>query len=159
MKRISSKRTMYYKRVFPGLWFGLLAFGLVLMIAARAFDKVPFVVIVPCVMAVFGYIVMKKLAWDLADEVFDCGDRLLVRKGGEQEDVLLANIMNVSASTLVNPPQITIRLLHAGRFGEEVAFSPSAPFSLNPFAKNAVAEDLIVRVDAARARRAVELPS
>jgi hypothetical protein len=98
---------------------------------------------------------MKKLVWDLADEVYDCGDFLLVRKRDEEDRVPLSNVMNVNASTYVNPPRITLRLVTPGRFGNEIAFSPIAGFRLNPFAKNKIAEDLIVRVDRARSKRTV----
>jgi hypothetical protein len=97
---------------------------------------------------------MKKLVWDLMDEVHDCGDSLLIRNGSEEEIIPLSNIMNVSASTNTNPPRITLRLVRPGRFGTDVAFSPQSRMSFNPFAKNLVAEDLIVRVDQARLRRA-----
>jgi hypothetical protein len=135
------------------VWFGVLALSMVAMIATRAFDKSPLLLAIPCVVALCGYFFMKKLAWDLADEVYDCGEYLLVRTWGEEEKIPLSNIMNVSASTLVNPPRITLRLVRPGRLGADVAFSPAAPFSLNPFARNAVAEDLMVRVDAARTQR------
>jgi hypothetical protein len=153
MMRISSRRIVFYKWVFPAAWFGVLALALISMLASRAFEKSPLLLVIPCVVAAFGYLFMKKLAWDLADEVYDCGDHLLIRARGEEQQVPLSNIMNVSASTLVNPSRITLRLLQPGRLGAEIAFSPVAPFSLNPFAKNAVAEDLMARVDAARTER------
>ena len=104
---------------------------------------------------VFGYFLMKKLVWDLVDEVYDCGDFLLVKNRDEEERIALSNIMNVNASTYINPPRITLRLVNPSKFGSEVAFSPITGFKLNPFAKNAVAEDLIVRVYQARSKRAV----
>ncbi len=104
-------------------------------------------------MAVVGFVVMKKLVWDLADEVYDGGDFLLVKNRGEEDRVLLSNIMNVSVSTNMNPPRITLRLVAPGRFGDEVSFSPASSFTLNPFARNQIAEDLIVRVDKARSAR------
>jgi hypothetical protein len=151
MKQISSRLTWFVKKVFPAFWFGFLLVFLSISVFANVprDARVPFV-IVPCVMAVFGFLLFRKLIWDLADEVFDAGDHLVVRKGGEQDVIRLDNIMNVSATVAVNPPRITLRLVKPGRFGDEVVFSPPRPFSLNPFARNAVAEDLIVRVDAAR---------
>jgi len=120
-----------------------------------AIEKDPVFVFGPAIMAVFGYLLMKKLVWDLVDEVYDCGDFLLVRNRGNEERVQLSNIMNVSASILVNPPRITLRLANPGKFGSEVAFSPVIGFTLNPFAKSVVAEDLIMRVDRARSKRSV----
>jgi hypothetical protein len=93
--------------------------------------------------------------WDLADEVHDCGDSLLIRKGSNEEHIPLSNIMNVSVSTNMNPPRITLRLVKPGRLGSEISFSPPSRLSFNPFAKNPVAEDLMVRVDQARVKRAV----
>ena len=113
------------------------------------------VIVVPCFMAVIGALVMKKLVWDLADEVYDFGEHLVVKNGGVEEVIKLADVMNVSIQTNMNPPRITLRLVRPSRFGEEVTFSPIRPFTLNPFAKNEVAEDLIRRVDSARSRRAV----
>lgn len=108
--------------------------------------------VVPFFMAVAGYVVMKKLIWDLADVVYDCGDYLIVRNRGQEDVVQLSNVMNVSATTYVNPPRITLRLVTPGRFGNEIAFSPETKFTLNPFAKNPIAEDLIVRAYEARTR-------
>jgi hypothetical protein len=109
----------------------------------------------PAFMVVLGFVVMKKLVWDLVDEVYDCGDFLLIRNRGEEERIALSNIMNVNASTLMNPPRITLRLVNRGKLGQEIAFSPITGFTVDPFAKNKVAEDLIIRVDQARSKRAV----
>ena len=151
MKKISSGQTFFLKKVFPVFWFGFLLLFLSISVFAKMprEAQVPFVLI-PCAMSVFGFLLFRKLIWDLADEVFDAGDHLVVRKGGEEDVVKLDNIMNVNATVAVNPPRITLRLVKPCRFGDEVVFSPLRPFTLNPFAKNAIAEDLIVRVDAAR---------
>ena len=108
--------------------------------------------IVPVVMAVFGFFMMKQLVWDLVDEVYDHSDYLLIKNRGESERIPLTNVMNVSATTFSNPPRITLRLVKKGKFGNEIAFQP-AGFSFNPFAKSPIAEDLMVRVDEARSRR------
>jgi hypothetical protein len=153
MKRISSKFTFFLKRLFPLVWFGFLTFFVAVSVISGAIRKNPVFLIGPATMAAFGYFLMRKLVWDLVDEVYDCGDFLLVRNGGGEERIQLSNIINVSASTLVNPPRITLRLANPGKFGYEIAFSPVTNFTLNPFAKSLVAEELIVRVDSARSRR------
>jgi hypothetical protein len=150
MKKISAKYIVLFKRGFPLVWFGFLVIFIGIALMSGAYEKDAMMLVVPCVMAGFGYFLMKRLLWDLVDEVYDCGDSLLIRNRGVEDRVLLSNIMNVSATTNVNPPRVTLRLVNAGKFGAEIAFSPTAPFTLNPFAKNAVAEDLIVRVDRAR---------
>ena len=155
VKRISSRLTVVNKKVFPAVWFGFLAVFFVTSLATGAVDRDIMFLVVPVVLAVFGYALMKKVIWDLADEVYDCGDFLLVRMRGEEERVQLTNVTNVNSSTFTNPPRITLRLASPSRFGGEVTFSPISGRKLNPFTKNAIAEDLIVRVDLARSRRAV----
>jgi len=148
--RISSSWTFLAKRVFPTFWFGFLALFVFVGFSTGTVAKDVTFLIIPIVMAVFGFFIMRKLVWDLADEVYDCGHALLVRNRGEEEMVSLSNIMNVSVSTYVNPPRISLRLITPGKFGSEIAFSPVTGFRLNPFAKNKVAEDLIQRVYQAR---------
>jgi hypothetical protein len=152
--RISSGWTVFSKKIFPTIWFGLLGFFVVLGITTGTAAKDATFLVIPFVMAGFGFFLMRKLVWDLADEVYDCGSALLVKNGGEEELVPLLNIMNVSVSTYVNPPRVSLRLIAPGKFGSEIAFSPVTGFRLNPFAKNRVAEDLIVRVHQARSQHA-----
>ena len=150
MNVISSKYTFMSKKVFPIVWFGFLGFFIFTSIVSGAVEESPVFLIIPIAMMIFGYFLMKKLAWDLMDEVLDYGDYLTIKYNGEEDIIHLNNVMNVSASTNQNPPRITLRLRVPGKFGEEVAFSPVSEFSLSPFKKNAIAEDLIIRVDRAK---------
>lgn len=154
MTKISSGSTWWNKRGFPALWLGFLVVFLVVGTLGGAAKKDPMFLVVPIVMTVIGYVVMKKMVWDLMDEVYDCGDSLLVKNRDQEDLIPLSNVMNVSASTATNPPRLTLRLASPSRFGNEITFSPAGRHSLNPFAKNEIAEDLIVRVDQARSRRA-----
>jgi hypothetical protein len=143
--KITSRWTFYYKWIFPVFWFGFIAF----------FTVSSTFYLVPAAMALFGFVLMKKLVWDLVDEVYDCGDSLLIRNRGKEERINLSNIINVNVSSNTNPRRITLRLDKPGRLGNEIAFSPeSRGFNINPFAKNEIGEDLIVRVDRARVTRA-----
>jgi hypothetical protein len=155
MERISSSFTFFSKWVFPLAWFGFLGFFMYQSLRNGAAQSDPMFLAIPLVMAVFGVVLMRKLAWDLADSVDDCGSYLLVRKGRIEQRVDLANVMNVSASTFQNPPRITLRLVTPGELGREVSFSPRSRTSLNPFAPNPVAEDLMERVHRARSRAAL----
>jgi hypothetical protein len=153
MQKISSASTVMSKRVLPVLWFGFLVYFVARAMRSGAAQKDPLLIVVPVVMAVFGYLLMKRLLWNLVDEVYDAGDFLVIKNRGEEERVALADIMNVSVSTSPNPSRITLRLVSPGRFGKEITFAPAASAARNPFAKNRVAEDLIARVDQARAKR------
>ena len=153
MRLISSKMTFFNKRVFPAIWFGFLAvfIGLALFSGAgrNPASLLP-VLIAPAIMIVFGYVVMKKLVFDLADEVWDDGDSLVVKNGGQEQRIALSDIKNVSYSPFVNPPRVTLSLRRPTVFGDEITFS--APLRLVPFSKSPVITDLIERVDQARSK-------
>lgn len=152
MKKISANNA-FQRKIFPVLWFGILGVIFFSTIFTGAYRRAPVALVVPVAMGVFGYILMKNLIFDLVDEVYDDGDSLVVKKGSEEERIALSDIMNVSASMMTNPPRISLRLVTPGQFGQEIVFSPVRQFTLNPFAKNPIAEDLIVRIDQARMRR------
>jgi hypothetical protein len=151
MRRISSRATFWYKWFFPIIWFGALAlFAGAALLTNAHYDSTQFLpfFIFPVLMAVFGYIIMKKIIFDLVDEVWDDGTSLIIRNRGEEDRVPLSNIMNVSYSPLINPPRVTLTLRQPSNFGSEISFS--APVRFVPFAKSPLIEDLILRVDAAR---------
>ncbi len=152
MRVISWRWTFFYKRIFPAFWFGFLAiFFAVALLSDRArADLDPVFLIVPAAMAVFGWFIMRKFVFDLADEVVDSGDALIVRKMGKEARIPLADIINVDSSTNTRPPRITLSLRTPSRFGRKIAFSPPPNGLLASFASNAIAEELIDRVDRAR---------
>jgi len=150
MQIISSGRTFLMKRVFPAFWFGILAlFALSALLSGDTLQLGAFLLI-PVLMALFGFVLMRKLVWDLADEVHDGGDFLLVRRGKIEERVRLSNVVNISMSQFTNPPRLTLRLRQPGQFGDEVVFIPQSPLRINPFARNELAERLMQRVDRQR---------
>ncbi len=135
----------------PVWWFGFVAFMSLTMFQLRVEFRAPIpwsAFATPLGMAVFGYIFMKKLLWDLADEVLDAGDALIVRFGKEEERIPLANIMNVNYAYKNSPARVTLRLRTPGRFGKEVSFA--APKGTLSTGESPVIEYLIERVDAAQ---------
>jgi hypothetical protein len=154
MRRISSRTTFFNKRIFPAIWIGFLILmaGLPFVFGQnRSAPPLSFVVM-PAIMAVVGIFIMRKLVFDLVDEVWDDGDALLVKNRSEEERIPLSDIKNVSYSPYMNPPRVTLSLRQPSRFGEQVTFA--APIRLVPFATSPVINELIERVDAARQRHA-----
>lgn len=100
--------------------------------------------IVPVIMAVGGFLMFKKMVWDLADEVYDEGDYLLFLKSGVEQRIQLKDIINISYSNMANPERIEVSTRSMG----VLVFCP--PMRLNPFSKSPIAVDLINRVDRAR---------
>ena len=150
MHLISSRLTFLTTRVFPAVWFGFLALFVVAAVAGmggRKDFRFEFLLI-PAVMAGFGYFIMKKLVFDLVDEVWDAGTELVVKNGGTEEHVRLSEIMNISYVTFTNPQRVTLSVRQPGLLGKEITFVPPARFM--PFSKSPIVDDLIQRVDAAR---------
>jgi hypothetical protein len=152
MKRISSKGTLFYKRLFPLLWFGILTFIVVSMLleSGRTHGANLPAVIVPIVMAAFGYIILRQLVFNLVDEVWDDGDALLVRNAGVEERIPFTNIINLGFSSLIRPQRVTLTLRQPGLFGKDITFS--GPTRFLTLARSPIIDELIERID--RARRA-----
>jgi hypothetical protein len=155
MRRISSGMTFFYKRIFPIVWFGFLAFFIATPFVAPMFggtisgSPLGFF-LAPVAMMIVGYFAMKKLLFDLVDEVLDAGDALVIRNGGLEDRVALSNITNVGYAQFMNPPRVTLSLRNPSVFGDRVSFC--APVSLMPtFSTSPIIDELIKRIDAARA--------
>jgi hypothetical protein len=156
-KRISSRTTFFYKKWFFVLWLGIAAVFLTLGIVGvvtQSFPRkdLPAFFIIPSVFAAVSPI-FRRLFKDLIDEVYDGGDHLILKNGNDEELLSLTNVMNVGASRFEKPPRVTLRLVKPGRFGSEVSFLVERQSLLDPFVRNVVVDDLIVRVDRARMRR------
>lgn len=154
MTRISSKMTFFYKRIFPVVMLGfLLLFVTGALATQRSANPPPaaFFLLVAGFLAVVGVFIFRKLIFDLVDEVWDAGDALVVRNKGQEERILLPNIINIGYTQFVNPPRVTLWLRTPSRFGEKVSFCPLVRFSA--FSVSPIVDDLVRRVDDARQRK------
>ncbi|MDO5653273.1 MAG: hypothetical protein Q4G39_04140 [Brachymonas sp.] len=154
-----SASPFFFKWVFPAFWLlPLVLFVVPGMLPTKEPSPLPIpMVLMPLLMGAIGFFFFKHMFWVLADEVVDEGDCLRVRKGKQEERIPFRHMLNVATSRLVNPPQISIRLRAPCSLGDEIIFLPkrsgklSFAFALfTPFARNPIAEDLMLRVDAAR---------
>lgn len=155
MQRLSSTSTGFYKRVFPGLWFGFIAlfFGFALWDRwhAGVFRGTPpdvMLLVTPLLMAAFGVVLFRRLLFDLVDEVWQDGDWLVLVDRGQQRRVALADVVNVNTSN-TNPRRITVMLRTGSPSG--FSFMPASPRGfLSAFKPDPIAIELIKRVDARR---------
>ncbi|MGD8985752.1 MAG: hypothetical protein PVI53_17130 [Desulfobacteraceae bacterium] len=150
MKRLSSKTTFIYKKLFPLFWFGIVIIFICTGLLANIKGNGPGIIFIlgAIGMGVFGHFFMKKFFLDLIDEVYDEGTNLLFRNNGMEFRVNLRDIKNVSYTTLVNPPRVTLSIRYQTEMGDELSFSP--PLSWIPFLKNKDIVRLIDRIDIAR---------
>jgi len=146
--------TFFHKRIFPVIWFGFLAVFVTTALLAPssrgAQPPLPFIII-PLFMAGFGYWIMKKLIFNLVDEVLDAGNALVVRNGGKEERIALSDIKNINYSPYVSPPQVILSVRRPTVFGDTISFC--APVRLVPFSSSPAIQELIDRVDAARQKQ------
>ena len=150
MKKLSSKSTFFYKGIIPAIWFGFLGLVVLTLIfgSGRKYDPGIVFFVIPIFLAAFGYFIMKRQVFDLADEVYDEGSTVLFKNKGKEVRVNLKDIKNVSYSAMMSPPRVTLSIRYKTELGDELSFS--APMSFIPFKKNSDIEELIDRIDRAR---------
>lgn len=137
------------KWVYPGFLIGLLLLmGLLLL---RSGSPSPAVVLFPVVaLALVG--LFASTLWSLVDEVTDCGDSLVFRKGDTKQVVALADIMNISAESMMVPRTLTVLTRKPGPLGTSLSFGTPEVF---PFIESALLLELVRRVDQARLEKSM----
>lgn len=146
MKKISGS-TFFLKKLFPIFWFGFLGYQFIDSILTGAFNNSIMSLIVPLVMLVFVFFLLKAIIWNLADEVYDNGDMLIFHKGNKKQEVRLKDIININYMQ-GSPERVILNVRENGEFGNELAFM--LPYKFNPFSKNPIIKALIDRVDTAK---------
>ncbi|QQP97855.1 hypothetical protein [Lysobacter enzymogenes] len=137
--------TVWHKRAFPAIWFGLLAVYFFFAVRHRPLQLVP-VALAPALM-LFGFFVMRAYVWDLADEVLDDGDRLVVRKGALEQALFLRDVVEVRITRNSDPTRLTLVLAAPGVLGDKIVFAPAfAAASLVPFSRHPLAKELEDRI-------------
>jgi hypothetical protein len=122
MRRLSSALVpWWYKRI--GLWClgatAVLACGIILFFVFRGRLQ-PLWMLVPTALTLLGVAYIRAFVMPLADEVFDDGDVLVVRRGNDTTRHALHDITKVDYSLVFDPPRI---VLHT-RTGERIVFMP-----------------------------------
>lgn len=142
-KLVSSRTTFFYKRVFIVAWLAFVSLFAVIAIVVTVTQQQPWQTVamavgIPLGVMIFGWAIFRVTILDVVDEVWDAGDALVVRNGGEEARIPLADIGRCKASRFVNPERITIEFERATPFGPRIAFLPKIRWvriSLNPLAK------------------------
>ena len=124
--RISARATFFQKRVFP-LLFSVIA-GATILDSRRTNDvEWPIALFQSCFAAAVLFAVVKATEWVYVDEVFDNGDRLIIRTGGREEEILFKDIREVKVE-ISRPAGIRIHLSRDSMFGSSIKFLPAVGF-------------------------------
>lgn len=150
MRRLSSTQTLFLKRIFPIVCFGVIGLAFVRTLAGAVTQQIDLRMLLTLpAMAIFGYFLMRILIWDLVDEVWDDGDCLIIRNKGQDERINLLDIVKVTNSVFTNPPRITLTLREPCAFGKTITFWP--PRKIFEFGTPLLVYELRVRIEARRA--------
>ena len=126
MRRISSLWIWWYKWILPTSWFAALGFGATSCVPAVIAGRFPITgLLVPIGLTIFGYFVLRRLVFPLADEVWIDGRDLIVRRGGEEARFPIREIMSVESPRRVEPARVELTLREPCLFGSEIAFLPT----------------------------------
>src|SRR6185436_2274238 len=82
--RVSSRTTFAQKRVFPFVWFGVVAAMIAGILVAQGQPRSPplAAILGPLVIGVIGFVAMKRSVFDLVDQVWDAGADLVIKNRG-----------------------------------------------------------------------------
>jgi len=150
MTKISGA-TFFYKKLFPTFVFGFFIFCITLTIVHDGITSDNSVGLAAIVaMMVYVFFFFKKLAWDMVDEVFDCGDSLIYRSNGNETRVMLSDIIRIDCAHCHSPERVKI-IAHSTTGTEvEFAFCLIGRIMLNSRDKNPVVLELMERVEQAK---------
>jgi len=151
MRYLSSSMTFIPKYVFPFAWVAGMAFVAIAALLDGHPGNAGAAVLAAIAVLVFRHF----FAADLADQVVDLGDHLVVKRGLKTERVPLSSIVAVTESVGINPPAITIRLAKPSKFGQLISFTPTASSRFNPIAEHSLVTELRERSFAERVKSAV----
>ena len=101
-----SDSTFFMKRVFTTVWFGLSVTGALYGINQPEPDLL--LVVGSGILALFGYFMFRKSVWPLADEAYDGGDFLLIRKGEDEFRIPFEEIVEFHRSELSEPRSVDV---------------------------------------------------
>ena len=95
MTLLSSTLTSFYKRTFPALFFGLtifvpVVFAIVQLLSGRSLS-LP-LLIGPFAFGGLGFFILRHFVRDVADEVYDTGETLVVHRHGRVTEIPIAQI-------------------------------------------------------------------
>lgn len=117
MRKVSAS-PFYLRNVFPILWFGGLLFLSMNVFGNPGLSNdVGYALIAT---GIVGSILSRVLALKLADEVYDEGDSLLMRRNDTEQRIYLNQIRKIS---IHNNTWITLKTTNEGALGKSIRFA------------------------------------
>ena len=120
-RKISSDGATTSAKVFSCLPFPLVG----LMLAASIYNKQIEVWVAVAGLALLGVYawLVRRFVWSMIDEVTDCGEYLLAKRGTVEDKIFLTDIEDVIDRPYGRPPKAIVRLRAKSAFGWSVVFA------------------------------------
>lgn len=157
MTKISSQLTFFYKKIFPLLFIGGCIFFLFTALTSPESIKndssLP-VWVFPLFM--FGILTMLfiKFLHPLADEVYEDGYNIWIKRGKIEIKIPFENIQNINHEKSSKPNRVTLSCRNVTQLGNEISFLPISGFYSHKFTDfDVYLKDLIDRIDQKRSKK------
>ena len=154
MRMLSSKRTAFTRAYSLRVWVVGSAIMTLVVVLSGSLETDPWRAVDLVFLVVFG-VLLSRFTRTLVDSVTDGGDHLLVSRDGKVERIPLKHIVDVEAGYLINSGRVVLHLSPTTAFGQEIAFVPCYALSLTGLGASPIAQELLRRAQAARAKSAV----
>jgi len=150
MKRIA-RTSFILKWLFPGFWFLVWAAFPLLVLTDPDTDELRLGVLVamvalPLAVVLFSVFQFKEQIWSLADEVWDGGDYLRIKKGGQQQDIYLRDVIEAKYISK-GVPRFSIRAKDSTGIDRIVVFQAPPKFLAEP---PRLAKEILDRIERAK---------
>lgn len=152
-KKIHSTFTKLNKIFWVIFLFALPAFALFAIRDLVLFTPY-FIQVVIILGIVPAYFLFIKPILSTADEAYDYGSYILIKKNHEQMQINLDEIINIRYPASQNQLMFAaLKINRSTKFGEEILFMPQGKLFKSNAYKNEVIDDLIIRIDEAKRKK------
>ncbi len=128
MKLISCPTTTFHKRVLPVLCAAVFALLGAVTVAAYLVQRDIRAAAIGGVSSLGVTAVVFVALWlrryDVADEIWEDGDVLIVRSGSREVHIPMTNVIGLEYTRFQNPTRMTLTLREPCEFGSEIIFLP-----------------------------------
>ncbi len=144
-KLISSAATNFYKYYFYA------ALGMFFVISILQVPMQTDTEMIVFLFIFFSISMMVHAHFKYADKVYDCGDSLLIKKGGKEDSIKFSDILNINFFIYGIIPTAELKLNQKSKFGKKIRFCPSTPWKLSwEYNQNDTVDELIAKAYEAR---------
>jgi hypothetical protein len=141
-----------FTKVFDVVWLSFMTVWTFVAVVASIMSHLALGVIAVGAGAFFWAIGFHSLRgdWRLADEVFDAGDTLLVRKGSAEARIAFSDIRSIDERKFTRSPRVLLNMIQPNLMGSQISFIPRNSFRTSLGLEQSIADSLRARVSSSK---------